>query len=178
MPCSGYSRLQRRWSGDALGHLARCCDHPADDPRDPPAHGSPLRRQSRPPLATRRKAQGLFGGGVPVVSFFLGDPSPYIPVSHVAASLVMQTAGSAAGAMRMRDAGVDILVAQGWEAGGHVWSQVATLPLVPRVVDAVAPAPVVAAGGVADGRGIAAGLALGAAAAWVGTRVLASQEAQ
>ncbi len=78
----------------------------------------------------------------------------------------------------MRDAGVDILVAQGWEAGGHVWGQVATLPLVPRVVDAVAPAPVVAAGGIADGRGIAAILALGAAGAWIGTRFLASQEAQ
>ena len=116
--------------------------------------------------------------GVPVVSFFWGDPSPYIPVVHTAGVLVMQTVGSAAEARRMRDAGVDILVAQGWEAGGHVWSQVATLPLVPRVVDAVAPAPVVAAGGVADGRGIAAVLALGAAGAWIGTRFLASQEAQ
>ncbi len=59
-----------------------------------------------------------------------------------------------------------------------MWGQVATLPLVPRVVDAVAPAPVVAAGGIADGRGIAAVLALGAAGAWIGTRFLASLEAQ
>ena len=116
--------------------------------------------------------------GVPVVSFFWGDPSPYIPVVHAAGALVMQTVGSAAEARRMRDAGVDILVAQGWEAGGHVWGQVATLPLVPRVVDAVAPAPVVAAGGIADGRGLVAVLALGAAGAWIGTRFLASQEAQ
>ena len=116
--------------------------------------------------------------GVPVVSFFWGDPSPYIPIVHAAGALVMQTVGSAAEARCMRDAGVDILVAQGWEAGGHVWGQVATLPLVPRVVDAVAPAPVVAAGGIADGRGIAAILALGAAGAWIGTRFLASQEAQ
>jgi NAD(P)H-dependent flavin oxidoreductase YrpB (nitropropane dioxygenase family) len=68
---------------------------------------------------------------VPVVSFFWGDPFPYIPVVHAAGALVMQTVGSAAEARCMRDAGVDILVAQGWEAGGHVWGQVATLPLVP-----------------------------------------------
>lgn len=115
--------------------------------------------------------------GVPVVSFFWGDPSPYIPVVHAAGALIMHTVGSAAEARRVRDAGVDMLVAQGMEAGGHVWGQVATLPLVPRVVDAVAPAPVVAAGGVADGRGLAAVLALGAAGAWMGTRFLASQEA-
>ena len=114
---------------------------------------------------------------VPVVSFFWGDPFPYIPVVHAAGALVMQTVGSAAEARCMRDAGLDILVAQGWEAGGHGWGQVATLPLVPRVVDAVTPAPVVAAGGIADGRGIAAVLALGGAGAWMGTRFLASQEA-
>src|SRR6266851_8428685 len=115
--------------------------------------------------------------GIRVVSFFWGDPSPYIAAVHAAGSLVMHTVGSAAEASQVRDVGVDILVAQGWEAGGHVWSQVATLPLVPCVVDAVAPAPVVAAGGIADGRGLAAVLALGAAGAWIGTRFLASQEA-
>jgi nitronate monooxygenase len=115
--------------------------------------------------------------GVPVVSFFWGDPSPYIAAAHTAGSLVMHTVGSALEARRVREAGVDILVAQGWEAGGHVWGQVATLPLVPCVVDAVAPAPVVAAGGIADGRGLAAVLALGAAGAWMGTRFVASQEA-
>ncbi|MFL5586302.1 MAG: NAD(P)H-dependent flavin oxidoreductase [Ktedonobacteraceae bacterium] len=115
--------------------------------------------------------------GVSVVSFFWGDPSPYIAAVHAAGSLVMHTVGSAAEARQVRDAGVDILVAQGWEAGGHVWGQVATLALVPCVVDAVAPAPVVAAGGIADGRGLAAVLTLGAAGAWIGTRFIASQEA-
>ncbi len=115
--------------------------------------------------------------GVRVVSFFWGDPSPYIAAVHVAGSLVMHTVGSAAEARQVRDSGVDILVAQGWEAGGHVWGQVATLPLIPCVVDAVAPAPVVAAGGIADGRGLAAVLNLGAAGAWIGTRFIASQEA-
>jgi nitronate monooxygenase len=108
---------------------------------------------------------------------FWGDPSLYVVAAHTAGSLVMHTVGSALEARRVREAGVDILVAQGWEAGGHVCGQVATLPLVPCVVDAVATAPVVTAGGIADGRGLAAVLALGAAGAWMGTRFLASQEA-
>jgi nitronate monooxygenase len=72
--------------------------------------------------------------------------------------------------------GVDVVVAQGWEAGGHVWGHVATLPLVPAVVDAVAPVPVIAAGGIGDARGVAAVLALGAQAAWLGTRFLLAEE--
>ena len=71
---------------------------------------------------------------------------------------------------------MDVVVAQGWEAGGHVWSAVATLPLVPAVVDAVAPVPVIAAGGIGDARGVAAVLALGAQAAWLGTRFLMAEE--
>ena len=74
------------------------------------------------------------------------------------------------------DRGVDVIVAQGWEAGGHVRSQVATLPLVPAVVDAVAPVPVIAAGGIGDARGVAAVFALGAQAAWLGTRFLLAEE--
>ena len=90
---------------------------------------------------------------------------------------MMHTVGSAADARRAVDAGVDVIVAQGWEAGGHVRGTVATMPLVPTVVDAVSPAPVVAAGGIADGRGLAAALALGAVGVWIGTRLLASNEA-
>jgi NAD(P)H-dependent flavin oxidoreductase YrpB (nitropropane dioxygenase family) len=115
--------------------------------------------------------------GVRVVSLFWGDPSPHVAVVHAAGALVTSTAGSAAEARRHAEAGVDVIVAQGWEAGGHVWGGVATLPLVPAVVDAVAPVPVVAAGGIADGRGLAAVLALGAAGAWLGTRFLMSEEA-
>jgi len=89
----------------------------------------------------------------------------------------MHAIGTAADAKRAVDAGVDIVVAQGWEAGGHVRGMVATMPLVPAVVDAVGPVPVVAAGGIADGRGLAAVLALGAVGAWIGTRFLASDEA-
>ncbi|MES4791928.1 MAG: 2-nitropropane dioxygenase, partial [Chloroflexota bacterium] len=72
--------------------------------------------------------------------------------------------------------GVDLIVAQGTEAGGHT-GRVATMALVPQVVDAVAPTPVVAAGGIADGRGIVAALALGAIGVWCGTAFLVSEEA-
>ena len=117
--------------------------------------------------------------GVPVVSFFWRDPPPsLVDRAHAAGAVVVHTVASTAEARRAVDAGVDVVVAQGWEAGGHVRGEVATLALVPRVVDAVPPTtPVVAAGGIADGRGLAAVLALGAAGAWIGTRFLASEEA-
>lgn len=114
---------------------------------------------------------------VPVLSFSWGDPKPYLAAAHEAGAVVMQTVGSAAEAKRMVEAGVDIVVAQGWEAGGHVWGQVATMALVPPVVDAVSPTPVIAAGGIADGRGLAAALMLGASAVFIGTGFLASEEA-
>jgi NAD(P)H-dependent flavin oxidoreductase YrpB (nitropropane dioxygenase family) len=115
--------------------------------------------------------------GVPVISFFWRDPSALVPRAKAGGAIVLHTVGSAADAKRALNCGVDIVVAQGWEAGGHVRGTVATMPLVPAVVDAVAPAPVVAAGGIADGRGLAAALALGAGGAWIGTRFLASHEA-
>ncbi len=114
--------------------------------------------------------------GLRIVSFFLGDPSGYIKPVHDAGGIVMHTVGSAEEARRAVASGVDVIVAQGWEAGGHVGSTVATLPLVPAVVDAVAPVPVVAAGGIGDARGVAAVLALGAQAAWLGTRFLLARE--
>jgi nitronate monooxygenase len=114
--------------------------------------------------------------GLRIVSFFLGDPSGYVEQVHDAGGIVLHTVGSAAEAQRAVAGGVDVVVAQGWEAGGHVGSQIATLPLVPAVVDAVAPVPVIAAGGIGDARGVAAVLQLGAQAAWLGTRFLLAQE--
>ena len=114
--------------------------------------------------------------GLRIVSFMWGDPSGYIEPVHDAGGVVMLTVGSAEEARRAVASGVDVVVAQGWEAGGHVWGTIATLPLVPAVVDAVAPVPVIAAGGIGDGRGVAAVLALGAQAAWLGTRFLLAEE--
>jgi NAD(P)H-dependent flavin oxidoreductase YrpB (nitropropane dioxygenase family) len=114
--------------------------------------------------------------GVPVISTFWGDPAPLVPRIHAAGALALHTVGSAEEARRAVDAGVDVVVAQGLEAGGHVWGQVSTLTLVPAVVDAVPDAHVIAAGGIADGRGLAAVLALGAGAAWVGTRFVMCEE--
>jgi nitronate monooxygenase len=124
----------------------------------------------------RRLDQAL-EAGLRIVSLTWGDPAPYVERVHDADALLMHTVGSAEEARRAAAAGVDVIVAQGWESGGHVLGTVATLPLVPAVVDAVAPVPVIAAGGIADARGVAAVLALGAQAAWVGTRFLLAEEA-
>ncbi|HUC58617.1 MAG TPA: nitronate monooxygenase [Streptosporangiaceae bacterium] len=114
--------------------------------------------------------------GLRIVSFMWGDPADYVEPVHAAGGIVTHTVGSAEEAKRAVASGVDVIVAQGWEAGGHVWSKVATLPLVPAVVDAVAPVPVIAAGGIGDARGVAAVLTLGAQAAWLGTRFLLADE--
>ena len=113
---------------------------------------------------------------VPVISFFWRDPSALVARAKAGGAVVMHTVGNAKDASAAVKCGVDVIVAQGWEAGAHVCGTVATMPLVPAVVDAVSPVPVVAAGGIADGRGLAAALALGASGAWIGTRFLASSE--
>ena len=123
-----------------------------------------------------RRLDEALAAGLRIVSFFFGDPADYVEQVHAAGGLVLHTVGSAEQARRSVGSGVDVVVAQGWEAGGHVASQVATLPLVPAVVDAVAPVPVIAAGGIGDARGVAAVLALGAQAAWLGTRFLLAEE--
>ena len=123
------------------------------------------------------RVEACLAAGVGVVSLFWGDPEPYVDAVHQAGAIVMHTVATPEEARRAVGAGVDVIVAQGVEAGGHVWGETATLPLVPAVVDAAGPVPVVAAGGIADGRGLAAALVLGAAGAWMGTRFLASEEA-
>jgi NAD(P)H-dependent flavin oxidoreductase YrpB (nitropropane dioxygenase family) len=114
--------------------------------------------------------------GVPIISFFWQDPTSLIAKAKSAGAVVMHTVATADDARRAVDSGVDVVVAQGWESGGHVRGTVATMPLIPSVVDAVGDTPVVAAGGIADGRGMAAALALGASGVWIGTRFLAATE--
>jgi NAD(P)H-dependent flavin oxidoreductase YrpB (nitropropane dioxygenase family) len=116
--------------------------------------------------------------GIKIVSLFWGDPSRYISLAHRAGAKTIVTAGSSEEARKAVDAGADVIVCQGFEAGGHVRGITGSIALIPAVVDAVAPVPVVAAGGLADGRGLAAALALGASGVWMGTRFAASVESR
>lgn len=104
------------------------------------------------------------------------DLRPFVERAHAAGSIVMYMVSGVADAVRAVAAGADCIVAQGSDGGGHV-GLMGTFPLVPMVASAVAPTPVLAAGGIADGRGLAAALALGAEGALLGTRFLATDEA-
>jgi NAD(P)H-dependent flavin oxidoreductase YrpB (nitropropane dioxygenase family) len=115
--------------------------------------------------------------GVAVASFHWGHPPrAWIDQLHAAGVRVFEQVGSVVDAKAAVDDGVDVVVAQGQEAGGHNYATLPTFALVPLVVDAVAPALVLASGGIADGRGLAAALMLGADGAWVGTRLVATTE--
>jgi len=107
-----------------------------------------------------------------VISFALADPGDLVRQAHDVGSLVMLQVTTVAQAIQAAERGVDVIIAQGGESG-----EVSTMTLVPQVADAVAPIPVVAAGGIFDGRGIAAALMLGAAGVNLGTRFIASTEA-
>jgi enoyl-[acyl-carrier protein] reductase II len=114
---------------------------------------------------------------VPVASFHWGHPKrAWIDQLHAAGVRVFEQVGSVDDALRAVDDGIDVVVAQGQEAGGHNFATLPTFALVPLVVDAVAPALVLASGGIADGRGLAAALMLGADGAWIGTRFVATTE--
>ena len=117
----------------------------------------------------------VFEERVPVLASGLGDPGPVIEQAHDLGMTVMALVGNTKNARRVAASGVDIVVAQGYDGGGHT-GRVGTLALVPAVLDAVN-VPVMAAGGIGDGRGIAAVLAMGAVGAWIGTRFVASLEA-
>jgi enoyl-[acyl-carrier protein] reductase II len=106
----------------------------------------------------------------------LGVPAKVVDLCHRNDVLVINMCGKVSHAIRAVEAGCDIVVAQGTEAGGHT-GQIATMPLVPLIADAVK-IPVVAAGGIFDGRGLVAALALGAQGIWMGTRFIASSEAR
>ncbi|MCD6554348.1 MAG: enoyl-[acyl-carrier-protein] reductase FabK [Chloroflexi bacterium] len=111
---------------------------------------------------------------VAVVATGAGSPAPVIPPLKEAGIIIVPVVGSVALAKRVARMGADALVAEGMESGGHI-GDVATLPLIPQVVDAV-DIPVIAAGGIADGRGLAAALALGAEGIQMGTRFICTTE--
>jgi enoyl-[acyl-carrier protein] reductase II len=110
-----------------------------------------------------------------VISLALGEPGDLVGRAHDAGALFMQQVTTVRQAEEAAGAGVDVIVAQGGEAGGFSGS-IGTVTLIPQVVDAVEPMPVVAAGGITDGRGLAAALMLGADGVVLGTRFLASME--
>ena len=114
---------------------------------------------------------------VPAIAAGLGDPAWVVPLARERGVKVLGLAGSVRNARRQVAAGVDFIVAQGYEAGGHT-GKIANFALIPQVVDAVSPTPVLAAGGIADGRGIVAALALGAVGVWCGTAFLMSEESR
>lgn len=115
--------------------------------------------------------------GPPAVQLSFGDPRPYADEIHARGALLICQGQSSAEIALAVEAGADVIIAQGQDAGGHGRPDRGTLGLVPAMVDAVAPLPVVAAGGIADGRGLAAALVLGAAGVTLGTRFLASSAA-
>jgi NAD(P)H-dependent flavin oxidoreductase YrpB (nitropropane dioxygenase family) len=130
------------------------------------------------PLLQEGQIDACLDEKVPILVLFWGDPTPFVAEAHRRGIKVFIQVGSVEEAAAAVGAGVDAVIAQGNEAGGHVKSTTALSTVVPAVVEVVKPVPVIASGGVADGRGLVAALSLGAQAISMGTRFLASQEAQ
>jgi enoyl-[acyl-carrier protein] reductase II len=129
-----------------------------------------------PPTLDEEAFRATLAARPAVISFALGDPGDLVKRAHEAGSLVMVQVTTVGQAEQAADRGADVIIAQGGEAGGYGGS-IGTMALVPQVVDAVGAIPVVAAGGIYDGRGLAAALMLGAVGVNLGTRFLASEEA-
>ena len=139
---------------------------------------APLRRSDASralPGGVQDLVEVVFEERVPVLVSGLGDPGPAVPRAHELGIRVLAIVGNTKNARRVAASGVDAVIAQGYDGGGHT-GRVGGVALVPAVVDAVE-VPVLAAGGIADGRGLAAMLAMGAVGVWMGTRFVASQEA-
>jgi len=151
---------------------------PADEKAIARAMGYDFEPGGPPPLS-----QAFFDGQmevvleerVPVYAAGLGNPGPWMDRLRGNGTFVIAVVGALRHVAGALDAGVDAIVAQGSDGGGHN-APVGTMALVPRVVDAARPTPVLAAGAIADGRGLAAALVLGAQGAWVGTAFLATHE--
>lgn len=127
--------------------------------------------------AVERRIQCCFDERVPVLVLFWGDPAPFVEPARAAGTAVLVQVGSVDEARRAAAAGVDAVVAQGSEAGGHVRGRTPIWELLPACVEAIAPVPVVASGGIADGATLARALSAGAQAVSLGTAFLAAAEA-
>ncbi len=123
-----------------------------------------------------RQVEAIVQERVKLLAAGLGSPGPYVERLHAVGTVVMGIVGNVRQSVRVKMSGADIVVAQGHEGGGHT-GRIGSFALTPQVVDAIKPTPVVLAGGVGDGRSLAAALALGAQGVWVGTAFLATNEA-
>ena len=112
---------------------------------------------------------------VPLFCAGLGNPGFMVSDAHARGMKVLGITGNSKNARRMAESGIDLLVAQGHEGGGHT-GRIGTMALMPAAIDAASPVPVLAAGGIGDGRGVAASLAMGCIGVWIGTRFLATDE--
>ena len=112
---------------------------------------------------------------VPLFCAGLGNPGFMVQEAHSVGMKVLGITGNSKNARRMAESGLDLIVAQGHEGGGHT-GRIGTMALLPQAIDAAAPVPVLAAGGIGDGRGLVAALAMGCIGVWVGTRFLATDE--
>lgn len=130
------------------------------------------------PLLLEGQIEACFDEKIPVLVLFWGDASPYIKEAHLRGIKIFIQVGSVEEAQVAAEAGVDAIIAQGVEAGGHVKSTTSLSTIVPAVIEAVNPVPVIAAGGIATGRNVVAALSLGAQAVSMGTRFLCSVEAR
>ncbi|MEI7592094.1 MAG: nitronate monooxygenase [Actinomycetes bacterium] len=165
--CMGASTMGLETMIDEIASVRRLTDKP---------FGVDLLTASPGDMETQVRA--IIAGGGRVFVAGLGVPRDVIDICHQNNVLVINMCGKVHHAIAAVEAGCDIVVAQGTEAGGHT-GQIATMALVPQVVDAVGDrVPVVAAGGLFDGRGLAASLALGAEGVWMGTRFIATPEAR
>lgn len=124
---------------------------------------------------TAELAEVALAEGVAAINHSFADPTPFAASTHAAGARLFVQVQTRAQALRAASAGADVIICQGSDAGGHAGA-IGSMALLPAVVDAVAPIPVVAAGGIADGRGMAAALVLGAQGVWMGTRFVASLE--
>src|SRR5207237_8294837 len=124
------------------------------------------------PAATREQLKVILEENVPILIIGLGDTAEVVPLAHERGIKVMALAGAVKHALSHARKGADVIIAQGYEAGGHTGT-VANFPLIPQIVDAVKPKPVVAAGGVCDGGGVGGALGLGAVGdcCWAGVVV-------
>jgi nitronate monooxygenase len=127
------------------------------------------------PLRPLEAVEACIDEKIPLFCSGLGNPGFMVEEAHRNGVKVLGITGNVRNARRIAQSGVDLLVAQGYEAGGHT-GRIGTMALLPQAIDAAAPVPVLAAGGIGDGRGLAASLAMGCVGVWVGTRFLATTE--